>query len=85
MSNVNSVNIVKRVQAVYSAVLPISLMVFSKLNLNPMYVLRFGICQIFHTSKIPKFFNSVQEKRVNLDIFDQKMRMADLFYVLPIY
>ena len=43
--------------------------------------IRHGICQIFYTSKISNFVNFTWEKRVNRDLFGQKLRMDDVFLI----
>ena len=40
---------------------------------------RHGFCQMFHTSKIPKYSNVAREKRVNGDIFGKKWEWR-MFY-----
>ena len=43
--------------------------------------LRFGICQIFYTSKIKNFPNFIREKRANCDIFGQQLRKEDVLLI----
>ena len=45
--------------------------VMSMVKFSPI---RHGICQIFYTSKFPKCFNFIREKRVNHNIFNQKLK-----------
>ena len=45
--------------------------------------LRLRICQIFYTSKIPKFLNFTREKRVNRDIFGQELTTENVFFFIP--
>ena len=41
-----------------------------------------GICKIFYTSKIPKFFNFSREKRVNRDIFVKNLRIEEALLIM---
>ena len=84
MSNVNSVNIVKHVdvEAVYCAVLPISLMVFSKLNLHPMYMCSdLEFVKSFTPVRLQKNQFYPRKKRVNSGVLGQNLRMEDVFLI----